>query len=98
MNVSGRTNPENTSKLGRAQLRPGHFTEEMYRCAREEHTQKRFVPRAMDFSLETASRWKPAVPRPESKGGGRAALRSPSTFLWDRSNVKRKPSARGRTR
>jgi hypothetical protein len=70
--------------------------EELCRSPRERHTQKRFVPVAMSFSLQSASPRKLATSRPQTKST-RPAHR-PSTLQLNRSNVKRKPAARGRTR
>jgi len=97
IHASGKTILEPPSNLKRRQLKPERFIDEVYRSGRERHTQKKFVPAAMNFSLETSSRWKQPLSRPQSKAG-RALWRSPSTLRLNRSNVKRKPSARGRTR
>ena len=79
--------------------RPRRFlTEEYHIGRREDHTQKRFVPAAMDLSLVTTSRWADPMPRPSAKGGGRSRRRSPSTLRLNNSNIKRKPRARGRTK
>ena len=79
--------------------RPRRFlTEEYHIGRREDHTQKRFVPQAMNLTLVTTSRWTEPLPRPAAKGGGRTARRSPSTLRLNNSNVKRKSRARGRSR
>jgi len=79
--------------------RPERFlTEEFHIGRREDHTQKRFVPEAMNLTLVTTSRWTDPVPRPKRKGGGRQRRRSPSTWQLNNSNVKRKSRARGRTK
>lgn len=76
---------------------PERFVEKIFRGAREHHTQKKYVPMAMNFSLLATSRWKPPKRRPPASSAGRTGLRSPSTLRLNRSNVKRKPAARGRT-
>jgi hypothetical protein len=72
--------------------------EEIHHGRRENHTQKKFVPMAVKLSLWATSRWKPNAPKPRRKGGGRIRQRSPSTLYLNRSNVKRKSAARGRSR
>lgn len=71
--------------------------EDVYRGGREEHTQKKFVPTAMNESLVTTSRWKAPARRPQ-RVDGIQSRRSPSTLELNRSNVKHKPAARGRMR
>src|SRR6185369_1335469 len=79
--------------------RPERFlTEEFHIGRREDHTQKRFIPEAMNLTLVTTSRWTDPVPRPKRKGGGRQPRRSLSTLRLNNSNVKRKSRARGRTK
>lgn len=81
------------------QLKPEQFSGEIYRGARECHTRKRFVARAMNYSFVAGSRGKSPAARPRSKVAvGTAWYYWPGTFLLNRSNVKRKPAARGRTR
>ena len=70
---------------------------DLQRGRREDHTQERYVPEAMNLTLTTKERWKPAKPRAGSKGG-RVRRRSPSTLQLNNSNVKRKSKARGRTK
>lgn len=86
--------------LNYRQLKPERFIEEIYRGARERHTQKKFAPVAMTASLQTISRWKTPRRRPRSKAAatGTAWQYWPSTFQLNRTNVKRKPAARGRAR
>lgn len=94
--VSGKSISKHPLTLERRELKPERFIEKEYRSGRERHTQKRYIPAAVNYSLETRSRWKSPVARartPESR-----PRRSPSTLQLNRSNVKRKPSARGRTR
>lgn len=75
-----------------------HFlADEVYRT-REDHTQKKFVPEAMNLSLVTTSRWAEKLSRPQRKGSGRVPRRSPSTLRLNNSNVKRKATARGRAK
>lgn len=74
------------------------FTEGFHIGRREDHTQNRFVPAAMNLSLVTTSRWAEPKPRPQPKSGGRQRRRSPSTQRLNNSNVKRKSRARGRTK
>jgi hypothetical protein len=71
--------------------------QEIYR-PREDRTQKRFVPEAMNLSLVTTSHWAEKLSRLQSKGGGRIPQRSPSTLRWNNHNVNRKAAARGRTK
>jgi hypothetical protein len=79
--------------------RPERFlTEEYHVGRREDHTQKKYVPEAMNLSLVTTSRWAEPEPRPQRKGSGRSRRRSPSTLRLNNSNVKRKSRARGRTK
>jgi|GEM_PF-3636170 len=73
-------------------------TGELQRGRREDHTQKRYVPEAMNLTLVIAERWKPKKKVSGHKSGGRARRRSPSILRLNSSNVKRKPKARGRTR
>ena len=77
------------------QLRPEQYIKEISRGARERHTQKQFVPRAMNLSLKATNRWK--APRPQPRAIETASHYSPSTRQLNRSNVKRKPAARGHT-
>ncbi|HEU6447899.1 MAG TPA: hypothetical protein VFV23_05635 [Verrucomicrobiae bacterium] len=78
--------------------KPERFgTGELHRGRREDHTQRGFVPAAMEAALEMVPR-KPAKRGSASKGAGRNRRRSPSTLLLNNSNVKRKPAGRGRTR
>src|SRR5882757_8472739 len=74
------------------------LTEEFHVGRREDHTQKIFVPEAMNRLLVTTNRWAEPIPRPQRKSGGRVRRRSPSTLHLNRSNVKRKSKARGRTK
>ena len=74
------------------------LTEEFHVGRREDHTQKRFVPEAMDLTLVTTSRWADPLPQPKRKGGGRSRRRSPSTLQLNKSNPKRKSRARGRSK
>lgn len=78
-------------------LRGLFLPEDIYR-PRERHTQRRFVPAAMNLTLVTTSRWAEPMPRPQRKGGGRIHRRSPSTSQLNYSNVKRKATARGRAK
>lgn len=71
--------------------------EEIYR-PREPHTQKKFVQRAINLTLAPGNDSKNPADRPAPIAGARASRRSPSTLRLNRSNVKRKPAARGRTR
>jgi len=82
----------------RAGIVPERFTEEISRGRREEHTQKKFVPVAMNGSLLTKNRRKLAVAKPQPLAGAQGQWPSPSTLQLNRSNVKHKPAARGRTR
>ena len=80
------------------QLKPERFINEISRGARERHTQKKFVPRAMNISLKPASRWKESRPQPRSTAASRTeGYYWSSTQQINRSNVKRKPAARGHT-
>jgi len=75
--------------------RPERFlVEEFHRGRREDHTQGKFVPAAMNLSPRPRLRTKPMSAEPLPKTGGRQRQRSPSTYLLNRTNVKRKPSAR----
>jgi hypothetical protein len=85
-----------TGKISQKRMEPERFSEDITRGRRERHTQKTFIPRAMSFSLAIRNRWKAAASQPKAKGGGRARTRSPSTRLLNKTNVKRKPAARGR--
>lgn len=79
--------------------KPERFVvEELHRGRRENHTQKKFVSRAMNGSLITTRPWKLPTPETRRPGGGRTRRRSPSTLHLNRSNAKRKASARGRTK
>ena len=99
IDAPGKNIPKRSLTLKRPRRQPERSVDEIYRTGRERHTQKKFVPAAMNFSLETGSRWKAPAARARSGGGtGRVQRRSPSTLQLNRSNVKRKPSARGRTR
>lgn len=79
------------------QFQPDRFMNEIYRSPRECHTQKKYVSAAMNQSLQPVSRWKSSVPRSRPKTG-QPDRRVISTLLLNRSNVKRKSPARGRTR
>lgn len=85
-----------TGTINQQRMEPEHFTEHLARSLRESHTQKEFVPKAMGFSLAVKSRWKAAASRAGAKRTGRVRARSPSTRLLNKTNVKRKPAARGR--
>jgi|SRR5580658_4384134 hypothetical protein len=79
-------------------IRPRQSAGQSRRAARENHTQRKFVPAAMYFSLTMRSQWKSPRPEPPLKPGGRARHHRPGTHLLNTSNVKRKPAARGRMR
>ena len=96
VHISKRSNPEYPVALKLRQAKSERSIEETYRSPRERHTQKQFVPVAMNASLQAPSRWKSPAPKPRAKSA--ISERSPSTLRLNRSNVKRKPSARGRTR
>lgn len=96
ISIVGRPVPKTPLPVKRRSLQYERFIEELYRSPRECHTQKRFVPAAMKGSLQVMSRGKRAIPRLPPKSG-RTARRAPSTLLLNRSNVRRKPAARGRT-
>jgi hypothetical protein len=83
--------------LNQRWIEPGWFVEKSFRGARENHTQKKYLPLAMEFSLLAASRWKPPRCPPPPSRSSRTRSRSPSTLRLNLSNVKRKPAARGRT-
>ncbi|HEX9046516.1 MAG TPA: hypothetical protein VF988_05770 [Verrucomicrobiae bacterium] len=75
--------------------RPERFlVEEFHRGRREEHTQGKFVPTAMNLALQPRVRTKPMPAEPLPATGSRPRRRSPSTYLLNRTNVNRKPSAR----
>lgn len=84
-----------------ASIRPGSKPErhiaDLYRAGREDHTQRKFVPAAMDRSLVSRKRGKSPAARPQPKLAAGRDRRSPSTLRLNRSNVRRKPAARGRT-
>jgi len=95
--MSKKTKPGNdAAALNQRRLDPGRFVEEISRGRREKHTQKKFAPAAMYFSLSMMKRWKTPAAGPKAKSGGRVRKHSPSTLLLGKSNVKRKPAARGR--
>jgi hypothetical protein len=96
--ISGRSvsNYNYAMNLKLRQVPPGRINDELRRSPRERHTQDQFVPIAVSLSLQTAGRWKSPAPRPGPKSTG--GTRSYSTLQLNRSNVKRKPTARGRTR
>jgi hypothetical protein len=85
-----------TGTISQQRMEPERFSEDITRGRRERHTQKTFIPKAMSFSLAIRNRWKAVASRPKVKVGGRARSRSPSTRLMNKTNVKRKPAARGR--
>ncbi|HEV2455215.1 MAG TPA: hypothetical protein VGY98_13205 [Verrucomicrobiae bacterium] len=97
ISVTGTTVPERPLSLKRRQLKPERFAGDLYRSPREDHTQKHFVPAAMTNSIQTTNRRKstPSHSQPKAR---QPSQRGASTLLLNRSNVKRKPSARGRTR
>ncbi|HZF02444.1 MAG TPA: hypothetical protein VE344_11200 [Methylomirabilota bacterium] len=79
--------------------KPERFVvEEIHHGRREDHTQKKFTPKAMNLSLMTTSRWKSSATELQRNVGGRIRRRSPSTLHLNNSNVKRKASSRGRTK
>ena len=86
----------NTGTINQRRMEPERFSEDITRGRRERHTQKEFIPKAMSFELAIRNRWKAAAALPKAKNGGRVRARSPSTRLLNKSNVKRKPAARGR--
>jgi hypothetical protein len=87
--------PTLRDRSGRRTKLPEQFLPEDIYHARERHTQKRFVPAAMNLSLVMESRWKPSQ-QVTTLHGGRVRRRSPSTLQLNNSNVKRKATARGR--
>jgi len=88
---------DQTAGASRPWIRPESFLEDIHRGPRENHTQRKYYPVAMNLSLVTRSRWKPPLPQPRIFLDI-APPRRPGTFALNSSNVKRKPAARGRTR
>jgi len=90
--------------LSKSQLdQPERFsTGELHRGRREDHTPKRFVPAAQEAALRQSNLQEGdscKSPAPKKHfASGRISRRSPSTLLLNRTNVKRKSSARGRAR
>jgi hypothetical protein len=97
ISVTGTTVRASPLSLKRRHLKPERFAGDLYRSPREDHTQKHFVPATITNSLQTTKRRKSTPSRLQPKAR-EAAQRGASTLLLNRSNVKRKPSARGRTR
>lgn len=75
-----------------------YLTVEFHQEEREEHTQGKFVPAAMNLSLAGKNRWKRRVPEPRHAAAGRIRLRPPGTLQTNNSNIRRKPAARGRAK
>jgi hypothetical protein len=84
-----------SGSLSRRRLKPERFADEIYREGRENHTQKRFIPKAMKSALATTPRWKSPMRRSEYESGGRTLHRSPNTLRLNSSHVKHKPATRG---
>ena len=84
-----------SGSLIRRRIKPERFADEIYREGRENHTQKRFISKAMNSSLATTSRRKLPMHHSEYESSGRTLQRSPSTLRLNRSHVKHKPAARG---
>ncbi|HTV63021.1 MAG TPA: hypothetical protein VMH30_10690 [Verrucomicrobiae bacterium] len=75
-----------------------YLTVEFHQEEREEHTQGKFVPAAMNLSLAAKDRRKRRAPEAPHRAAGRIRLRAPGTLQTDNSNIRRKPAARGRAK
>ena len=70
------------------------LAEELHRGRREEHTQRKFAREAMRVAVRPGGGIEPQMREAERRGAGRIHVRSPSTYRFNKSNVKRKPAAR----
>lgn len=86
-----------TAGASRPWIRPESFVRDLRRGSRENHTQEKYYPVAMNLSLVTRSRSKPPMPRPQTVVTIAAPCR-PGAFAINRSHVKHKPAAHGRGR